>query len=67
MAVTHPDLLTFEERHVDVELKGEHTRGMTLVDMRRVKNNLVKNAHVAMSIERDKGMKLLLETIGSYN
>ncbi len=34
IAVTRPDLLTSTPRHVAVELRGEHTRGMTVVDRR---------------------------------
>jgi len=34
LAVTDPELFHFSERHVSVELEGEHTRGMTVVDQR---------------------------------
>lgn len=66
MAITHPELFQFEPRNVMVELKGEHTRGMTVVDERRVKNDLPLNVQVGISVQRDAGMKLLLETIASY-
>ena len=66
MALTHPELFTFEARNVVVELKGEHTRGMTVVDERGVRNDLPKNAEVGLKVKRDEAMKLLLKTIQAY-
>jgi inosine-uridine nucleoside N-ribohydrolase len=67
LAVTHPDVIKFESRHVDIELRGEHTRGMTLVDERDFRNtSLTQNAKVGISINRNKGVKGLLETLSSY-
>ncbi len=34
LAVTHPEVIEFTDRHVDVELNGSLTRGMTVVDQR---------------------------------
>ena len=34
LAVTHPELFVFQRRHVEVELAGAFTRGMTVVDER---------------------------------
>lgn len=34
LAVTHPELIQHTRRHVDVELNGQLTRGMTIVDQR---------------------------------
>ena len=34
LALTDPGLVTFDHRHVAVELRGEHTRGMTVIDDR---------------------------------
>jgi inosine-uridine nucleoside N-ribohydrolase len=67
LAVTHPDVIRFEPRHVDVELRGEHTRGMTLVDERDFQNvTLDHNAQVGVSINRKKGIKVLLEALAKY-
>jgi inosine-uridine nucleoside N-ribohydrolase len=67
LAVTHPDVIHFEPRHVAVELHGEHTRGMTLVDERDFRNVAANyNAQVGISINRKKGIKVLLETIAKY-
>jgi inosine-uridine nucleoside N-ribohydrolase len=67
LAVTHPNVIRFEPRHVDVELRGEHTRGMTLVDERDFQNvRLKQNAQVGLSIDRKKGIKLLLDAVAKY-
>jgi inosine-uridine nucleoside N-ribohydrolase len=68
LAVTHPDVIHFEPRHVDVELRGEHTRGMTLVDERDFQNErLNQNAYVGLSINRKKGIKVLLDAVAQYS
>ena len=67
MALTHPELLTFEKRNVAVELRGEHTRGMTVVDGRGVRSTLPKNIEVGVHIERERAVEVLLETVASYS
>ncbi len=44
LAVTHPDVVSHTMRHVDVELTGRLTRGMTVVDQ-RPKGGPVNVAH----------------------
>lgn len=66
MALTHPELFHFEPRHVAVELRGQHTRGMTVVDERNVRHAAPKNAEVGLRIDREGALGLLLETIASY-
>lgn len=68
LAVTHPELLTTEPRHVEVELCGEHTRGMTVVDERGrlARDNKPPNVEVAYSIERDEAVRVLMKTLESY-
>jgi len=34
LAITDPDIFEFADRYVSVETRGEHTRGMTLLDQR---------------------------------
>jgi inosine-uridine nucleoside N-ribohydrolase len=68
LAITHPEVIHFEPRHVDIELRGEHTRGMTLVDERDFQNERLKqNAQVGLSINRRKGIKLLLDALASFS
>lgn len=66
LALTHPELIAFEPRHVAVELRGEHTRGMTVVDERKVRSDLPKNVQVGQHIDRERALEVLLETISSY-
>lgn len=66
MAITHPELFGLEPRHVTVELTGTHTRGMTVVDERGTIDAEKSNVQVAYSIDRDKAIDLLIDTIKMY-
>jgi inosine-uridine nucleoside N-ribohydrolase len=63
LALTHPDLMTFESRHVVVELRGEHTRGMTLSDERGVSHAEPANAEVGYHIDAARAFEAVLEAI----
>lgn len=68
LAITHPQLIHFEDRHVVVELHGKHTRGMTLVDEREFRNTTTKpNVKVGISIKTKPAMKLVKEAVRSFN
>ena len=60
LAVTHPELFEFERRQVRVELSGAHTRGMTVVDRRQSAPG-EGPVEVAMSIDADRAMELLID------
>ncbi len=62
--VLRPDLLTTEHRNVEVELESELCRGRTVVDRWR-RTDRPANAHVAVDIEADGFLELLLERIAS--
>lgn len=66
LAVTHPELFTFEDLAVEIELAGEHTRGMTLADQRGFLGAAEPNVEVMRTIDRDRAMELLFDTISSY-
>ena len=66
LALTHPDLLTFEERAVDVETSGSLTRGMTVVDERTTRRRDPANVEVAYRIEADRAMAVVVEALLSY-
>ncbi|MEM6429331.1 MAG: nucleoside hydrolase [Deinococcota bacterium] len=70
MTVTHPELFEFEDLYVVVELRGEHTRGMTVVDQRGVHNGLQRgappNVKVATTINRSGALDLLRKTLEAY-
>jgi inosine-uridine nucleoside N-ribohydrolase len=62
--VTHPDLLETVERHVAVDCESQLCRGRTVVDLWRRTGN-EPNAHVAVDIDADRFIDLLLERIAS--
>lgn len=66
LAVTHPELFDMRQKQVMVELKGQHTRGMTLVDERGVLKSSTPNASVAYGIDDAKARQLLLDAIRQY-
>jgi len=69
LAVSRPELLEGEERYVAVELHGEHTRGMTVVDRRpagQAGRGTPANARVLTRIDDEAAFAELLEALGSY-
>jgi inosine-uridine nucleoside N-ribohydrolase len=70
MTVTHPELFEFEDLYVVIELHGEHTRGMTVVDQRGVQRGLRSgpppNVKVATTINRSGALALLRQTLEAY-
>lgn len=64
-AVTNPEILKTELLHVDIELKGEYTTGMTVVDIYdRLNKN--KNADVALDIDKKAYVDLIIEAVNGY-
>ena len=63
LALTHPELLMLEPRHVEIELTGSHTRGMTVADQRGVKVGAPANAMVATAIDGPGTVRLILDTL----
>jgi inosine-uridine nucleoside N-ribohydrolase len=59
LAITHPELFEFVDRHVVVETRGRHTRGMTVVDHRSTTWVQPPNCKVAMSIDTDAAKEVL--------
>lgn len=63
LAVTHPELFTFEGRPVHVELTGTHTRGMTLVDERGPRISEAGNCRVAYGVDADEVIALIMQAV----
>ena len=63
LALTHPHLLRFEPRAVDIELSGEWTRGMTVVDERTLRRRDPPNTEVAYEIDAEAAMEVVLESV----
>ncbi len=66
MTVTHPDMFTFKKRHVDIELHGTFTRGMTVVDRRGVREEESANVNIAETIDSEAALALLKQTLEAY-
>lgn len=64
LAVTHPDLLETRPCRVDIELHGEHTRGMTVVDDRG-RSGVEPNAEVAFSLSSERALELVVDALAS--
>jgi pyrimidine-specific ribonucleoside hydrolase len=63
--VAVPDLVTTERYRVDVETTGELTRGRTVVDTRGVAGP-APSAEVALGIDRERFVDLLVDAIASF-
>jgi pyrimidine-specific ribonucleoside hydrolase len=64
--LAHPGLVRTVRANVAVELRGELTRGRTVVDLRHVTDR-PENADVGMEIDRERFVRLLRDAIASYD
>ena len=58
-----PDLVKTEMRYVDVELNGELTRGMTVVDRRGSTPLGEENMQVALEVDAERFKNQLMESL----
>ena len=63
LAVTRPELFESTERHVTIETRGEHTRGMTVIDRRALVERPAPNCRVLDRVDHEAAWKLVLEAI----
>ncbi len=66
-AVTHPDLFRRAERHVVIETRGEHTRGMTVIDQRAITARAAPNCDVLTSVDDAAVFDLLLAAVARFS
>ena len=66
LALTHPDLFTRHTAYVVVETGGPHTRGMTVVDLRTLKDRPAPNVELLMSIDEEAGFQVILDAVASF-
>lgn len=64
LALTHPSLFTRVPRHVTVETRGEHTRGMTVIDARTLRDRPPANCDVLTGVDADAAFAALLTALG---
>ena len=66
LAVTHPQLFRWQRAHVAVELAGQLTRGMTVVD-RRENSDLEPNVQLALAGDRQGILDAIYEAVTSID
>ena len=66
LALTHPDLFTRRTAYVVVETGGPHTRGMTVVDLRTLKDRPAPNVELLMSIDEEAGFQVIMDAVASF-
>jgi inosine-uridine nucleoside N-ribohydrolase len=62
LAVSHPEVIRSEHRHVVVEVEGRYTRGQTLVD-ERGRMSRDPNCRVAYEADADRALELILQAV----
>lgn len=67
MVLTHPQLFTRKSAHVVIELTGTHTRGMTLIDERDLKEVQAPNCDVLTGVDDEAAFALLTEAITHFS
>ncbi|MBE6113574.1 MAG: nucleoside hydrolase [Erysipelotrichaceae bacterium] len=63
MHLLHPEYFTSQKFPVHIEVAGEYTRGMTVVDLREPRDPNTLNAEVLTHCDRDKFMKVFLDAL----
>jgi inosine-uridine nucleoside N-ribohydrolase len=66
LALTHPEIFTRRGAHVVVETVGEHTRGMTVVDQRALKELPAPNVDVLMSLDDEAAFRVIIDAVASF-
>jgi len=67
MVLSHPHLFEHKNQHVVVELNGTHTRGMTLIDQRDLREVLAGNCDVLTSIDAEAAFDVMIESIAHFS
>ncbi len=67
MALTHPDLFTIRSQSVQIETSGEHTRGMTLIDLRPFSNPKSANCDVVWKVDDEGAFAVIIEAIDHFS
>ena len=66
LALTHPDLFDVTAPHVVIELTGTPTRGMTVADLRGVRQAAPANVELLTRIDAAAATEVLVETLAAY-
>ena len=61
-AVIDPTIVQMKAMHIDIEINGTYTRGRTVADIRD-RNKLPKNVEAGTSIDREKFLDILYDSL----
>ncbi len=67
MALTHPHLFQRVQRHVTIETHGTHTRGMTVIDQRRLLERPTPNCEVLSELDSDAAFDVIVQAIAAFS
>ena len=67
MALTHPDLFTVRNAHVEVETDGVRTLGMTIIDQRDLKEVPPGNCEWQTHVDADAAWDVVVEAIAHFS
>jgi inosine-uridine nucleoside N-ribohydrolase len=67
LAVTHPELFTRRARNVRIETRGEHTRGMTVIDQRTLLDRPAANCDVQTDVDAGGAWEAVIDAIASFS
>jgi inosine-uridine nucleoside N-ribohydrolase len=67
LALTHPDLFDRTFSHVGVETSGELTRGMTVIDQRRLVDRPDPNCDRLVGVDADGAWSVVVEAIAHFS
>jgi inosine-uridine nucleoside N-ribohydrolase len=67
LALTHPQVFERVDRHVVVETRGEYTRGMTVIDERRLVERAAPNTQVLTHVDPDAAFDLVAEAVSHFS
>lgn len=63
LALTHPELFDGTPRHVEIETRGEHTAGMTVIDRRDITDRRPPNVHVLERVDDTAAWEIVLDAL----
>ena len=67
LALTHPELFERVDRHVAIEIHGERTRGMTVIDQRSIIEREPANCEVLTAVDAEAGFDVLIDAVAHYS
>ncbi len=67
LALTHPDVFDWVTRHVVVETAGTHTRGMTVIDERRLIDRPAATASVLVGVDADRCFDVVVDAVRHFS